>query len=264
MIQKLKIPSVLLCLNLFLISSCSKSVSETSKDSTNLKTQKEEKLEEAMVSQAIAAPIEEKELEYSERVEEPTEKSITQVSKRGPYKAYIQNLKLNTTRENKPAQLFQAIHTKFPKFWDGTTWDFNGMSTNPGKGQIACGYYVSTTLRDLGFPVKRIWLAQQAAAVVVEQVCAEEKRFTSQQDLYDYVNAQPDSSVYIVGLDFHVGYLTKEKDDEIYFIHSNYIGNEGVIKELAKESMAFANSNLYVLGSLSKNANLLAQWKLTP
>lgn len=34
--------------------------------------------------------------------------------------------------------------------WYGTPWDFNGCTTEPGKGSIACGYFVSTVLRDAG------------------------------------------------------------------------------------------------------------------
>ena len=34
--------------------------------------------------------------------------------------------------------------------WMGTKWDFNGVSNVPGKGMIACGYFVSTTLKHVG------------------------------------------------------------------------------------------------------------------
>ncbi|WP_346883237.1 hypothetical protein [uncultured Algibacter sp.] len=34
--------------------------------------------------------------------------------------------------------------------WYGTTWDFNGHTNIPNQGDIACGYFVSTTLKHIG------------------------------------------------------------------------------------------------------------------
>ena len=38
--------------------------------------------------------------------------------------------------------------------WIGTRWDFDGTSQTPREGRIACGYFVSTVLRDAGFDVE--------------------------------------------------------------------------------------------------------------
>ncbi|MFT7592013.1 MAG: hypothetical protein ACI9UJ_001942, partial [bacterium] len=46
-------------------------------------------------------------------------------------------------------------------FWYGTSWDFNGYTKTPNKGTVACGYFVSTTLKHIGFNVNRYKLAQQ-------------------------------------------------------------------------------------------------------
>ena len=35
--------------------------------------------------------------------------------------------------------------------WNGTAWAMNGTSQVPGRGSIACGYFVSTTLMHAGF-----------------------------------------------------------------------------------------------------------------
>src|SRR5687768_9423034 len=40
------------------------------------------------------------------------------------------------------------IETRLFPFWEGTDWDFNGTTEVPGKGSIACGYFVTTILRD--------------------------------------------------------------------------------------------------------------------
>ena len=54
--------------------------------------------------------------------------------------------------------------------WYGTPWDFNGITQEPGKGHIACGYFVTTVLRDAGFAVNRVRLAQSPASIIVQQV----------------------------------------------------------------------------------------------
>src|SRR5262245_48861455 len=41
------------------------------------------------------------------------------------------------------------VNDLFP-FWYGTDWDFSGVTETPNQGKIACGYFVSTLLRDVG------------------------------------------------------------------------------------------------------------------
>ena len=58
----------------------------------------------------------------------------------------------------------ETLESALPKLmrcWLGTAWDFSGTSQIPGEGRIACGYYVSTVMRDAGFDLERIRLAQQ-------------------------------------------------------------------------------------------------------
>jgi hypothetical protein len=51
--------------------------------------------------------------------------------------------------------LFNAIRDDLLPQWSGTPWDFNGTTEIPGEGKIACGYFVTTILRDAGFKVQR-------------------------------------------------------------------------------------------------------------
>src|SRR5688572_15466983 len=51
---------------------------------------------------------------------------------------------------------FQLINYKIPLYWTGTPWDFNGVTRKPGEGKIACGYFITNTLTDLGFTLERI------------------------------------------------------------------------------------------------------------
>lgn len=74
--------------------------------------------------------------------------------------------------------------------------------------------------------------------------------FTGRQELEKYILGKNKNQVYIVGLDFHTGFITRENKD-IYFIHSNYIRNEGVIKELTKNSKALNASKTFMIGTLN-------------
>ena len=47
----------------------------------------------------------------------------------------------------------EATLPEMMRCWLGTPWDFNGTCETPGSGKIACGYFVSTILRDAGFQV---------------------------------------------------------------------------------------------------------------
>src|SRR5688500_17600336 len=48
------------------------------------------------------------------------------------------------------AYLTQSVYNEVFPYWYGTGWDFNGTTETPGQGKIACGYFVSTVLRDAG------------------------------------------------------------------------------------------------------------------
>lgn len=143
--------------------------------------------------------------------------------------------------------------------WYGTPWDFNGTSNIPGEGKIACGYFVSTTLKHVGFNLNRYKLAQQASSIIVKEVCGKNmmNRFHSQQSIFDHLKDKK-NGLFIVGLDFHVGFLAVE-NSEVYFVHSDYI-NDKVVKELAEESAAFQSSEAYVLGEITNNSVLIKEW----
>ena len=144
--------------------------------------------------------------------------------------------------------------------WYGTEWDFNGYTHKPRNGQIACGYFVSTTLRDAGMKLNRYELAKLYSHAIVTNICdTVTKDLNNLDSLVSYIASQP-KDIYIVGLDSHVGFLIKE-DAGIFFVHSNYIGPVAVTKELALESEALASSNRYVLGSILSNKGILEKWR---
>ena len=149
------------------------------------------------------------------------------------------------------------VNNVFP-FWYDTAWDFNGTSNEPQRGQIACGYFVSTTLKHTGCNLNRYKVAQQYSHSIVKTLCSDVKRITSVDALITYVSDRPDQ-LYVVGLDNHVGFISK-KDNEVTFIHSTFVGKVCVISERANESLVLKKSNLYVTGSLTANDALVLSW----
>ncbi|HCS21035.1 MAG TPA: hypothetical protein DIW47_10835 [Bacteroidetes bacterium] len=148
----------------------------------------------------------------------------------------------------------------FP-FWYGTPWDFNGISNVPGEGQIACGYFVSTTLKHVGFSLNRYKVAQQSSKRACEIFARGEKVLKISPEDVEALkrkleNLEP--GLYCVGLDYHVGFLLKRKD-RYFFIHSSYFGVDGVVIEPVETSMAFY-SQTYYLSPITTNKVLVRDW----
>jgi len=157
--------------------------------------------------------------------------------------------------------LYSKLINDIVPHWYGTPWEFSGHTDIPNQGEIACGYFVSTTLKHLGFVINRYKMAQQAG--LNEAIALQPKpdlkiysglTFTS---LKTKLNNVYKNGVYFVGLDNHVGYVLI-KDKEIYFLHSSYCDNKVVI-ELAETSPCF-QSNLYVFAEITTNKALIKKW----
>ena len=146
--------------------------------------------------------------------------------------------------------------------WYGTEWDFNGISQVPGKGMIACGYFVSTLLRDVGYDLERYKLAQQASLNIVRSLSPKEHRRDwsgiSTSTLAERIQEMKEG-FYVVGLDNHVGFLFHDDDGSVWFIHSSYMDPVAVVRELATDSEPLAASNRYVVGYLESDW-LIRKW----
>lgn len=145
--------------------------------------------------------------------------------------------------------------------WYGTPWDFNGHTNIPNDGEIACGYFVSTTLKHLGFNLNRYKMAQQAGLIEARmlQPKSELKIYSGLtfDALKQKVNSVYADGIYFVGLDNHVGYVVI-KNKTLYFLHSSYCDDKVVI-ELAETSSCFV-SNIYVFAEITTNKTLVANW----
>ena len=83
--------------------------------------------------------------------------------------------------------------------------------------------------------------------------------FYSYSKLKDHFKEINNNELFIVGLDFHTGFLFKRKNI-LYFAHSNYINQLGVEIEIADQSEALLSSNAYFIGNLTGNDNLVSDW----
>lgn len=155
----------------------------------------------------------------------------------------------------------QSIYSGLFPAWYGTAWDFNGTTEVPQQGRIACGYFVSTILRDAGLKVERVRLAQQASENIILSLTTEPfvKRFR-RVPIEEFVAAvsEWEPGIYIVGLDIHVGFIVNTGD--VYFIHSSYVEPYAVVKEKAIESRILAASKYRVLGNILADDRLISDW----
>jgi len=133
--------------------------------------------------------------------------------------------------------------------WYGTPWAFYGTSQVTGQGQIACGYLVSTVLEHAGFRVERVALAQQAAEHIILTIVPPYRvhrfRERSREEVVADVQEQGEG-LYIVGLDYHVGFLLVRDDGSgspaVQMCHSSWLGSSGALCEPAATSPAMISS----------------------
>jgi hypothetical protein len=152
-----------------------------------------------------------------------------------------------------PAYLESCLKDSVFEYWYDTPWDFYGTTEQPRKGKIACGYFVTTTLKHLGLNIDRVFLAQQASSVLINEVCDESsiKIFTNSryQKMKQYVSDH-DGHIFIAGLDNHVGFIVKE-GSEMYFIHSSGISPHKVVKEKLDDANLLVYSKYHMVGHLN-------------
>lgn len=154
----------------------------------------------------------------------------------------------------------KAILNDIIPYWYGTEWDFNGHTNIPNEGEVACGYFVSTTLKHMGLQLNRYTMAQQASKLAVASIAIQKNKMTffRLKNSSEQLKKLKDG-LYIVGLDNHVGYVYNVKGTS-YFLHSSYI-TDRVMIELANRSDAFT-SNVYYLASITDNKELIKKWIL--
>ena len=146
--------------------------------------------------------------------------------------------------------------------WYGTPWSFNGTSRLPGSGSIACGYFVTTVLRDAGYRLARVSLAQQASELIIRSLVSREniRRFSdASMDRFIAALDAWGPGLYVVGLDIHVGFIVHDGQDAV-FVHSSYVRPFQVVREPLRDAPILVASRYRVLGKLSADKGLAGKW----
>jgi len=147
--------------------------------------------------------------------------------------------------------------------WYGTGWDFNGTTTSPRQGNIACGYFVTTLLKHAGFLINRSHLAQLASSEMIKTFCPPDKikTITNNQTkkLFAYMKSKSDG-IFIVGLDNHTGFIVKQ-GETIDFVHANYLSNvDKVIREPLEKSEIILSNGFFMVGELLYSDATITKW----
>ncbi|MBI1970316.1 hypothetical protein HYS47_01070 [Candidatus Woesearchaeota archaeon] len=171
--------------------------------------------------------------------------------------------KRQTVLDEAKQLLFNSLVTHVFPAWYGTTWDFNGTSETPGEGEIACGYFVTTTLRDAGFNLPRVRLAQQPAEHIIKNLVGKDhiRRYSdaSVRTMEQEIRAWG-PGLYVVGLDIHVGFLVNNGLTTT-FVHSSYYNPpKSVVSEPIGSRNPFADSRYRVIGKLDGDNETIRKW----
>lgn len=146
--------------------------------------------------------------------------------------------------------------------WVGTPYDFNGTAEKPGAERIACGYYVSTVIRDAGFRVNRYKLAQQPSENIMRTFLpgdACELRVGEDYGRYaDWVERM-EAGVYLIGMDTHVGFIVV-RPDGMRFFHSSGARSVGVVEETRDDAWTLRKSSWRMLGHFTADPGVMRTW----
>jgi len=146
--------------------------------------------------------------------------------------------------------------------WIGTAYDFNGMSETPGKGNIACGYFVTTVLRDSGIALERLRLAQAPSETLIRTIIEpQDIRTSSNQDYQNFLSDldQMGHGIYIIGLDTHVGFIVNTPE-RWSFIHASQSDPNAVTDQDQASARAIRQSQYRVVGKLAANDQFILRW----
>jgi len=164
--------------------------------------------------------------------------------------------------ENDARIILEKALPEMMRCWLGTPWDFHGTAERPGDGRIACGYFVSTVLKDAGFRVNRYRLAQQPSENILRSFLPRESCKLNVGKPYDafadeLLTREP--GIYIVGLDNHVAFLVV-RPDGFRFIHSSGSRPWCVVDENRSEAKVLESSNWRMIGNLTADPAVIRRW----
>lgn len=158
--------------------------------------------------------------------------------------------------------ILELVLPEMMRCWLGTPYDYEGTAEKPGGGVVACGYFVSTVLRDAGFRVNRYKLAQQPSENIMRTFLPAKKcelRVGMEYERYmEWVEGH-EEGIYLIGLDTHVGFIVN-RPGGMGFFHSSAIRGVGVVEESSAGAGALRRSRWRMLGGLSGEPEVIRKW----
>lgn len=146
--------------------------------------------------------------------------------------------------------------------WYGTPWDFYGTTLVPGEGAIACGYFVTTALLQVGLRIARVTLADQPSEMMIKNLVTPGaiKRFSDAPvaRVAGAIRAWG-GGLYLVGLDRHTGFVVN-RSGELRFVHSSYYEDQmQVVSQPFAETSPLTDSRYRVFGKLLGD-DMILRW----
>ena len=139
------------------------------------------------------------------------------------------------------------------RLWRGSRWGL-GMpqSTRPHRGKTNCGLFVAVVLRDAGFRLP-IWkFNRQASRDAIRSVAPRRAmRYFHRVPIERFaagVKAMG-PGLFLIGLDFHIGFLRYDELRGLRFVHASYI-DKVVVDEPVERAEAIISSRYRVVGKL--------------
>ncbi len=158
--------------------------------------------------------------------------------------------------------ILELVMPEMMRCWLGTPYDFNGTAEKPGGGKVACGYFVSTVIRDAGFRVNRYKLAQQPSGNILRTFLKSESCLLKVgQDFESYAEWMEglEPGVYLIGLDSHVGFIVNGAEG-MRFYHSSRWQDRGVVDEPGNKAGALRYSNWRMIGGFTAEPDVIRTW----
>lgn len=159
------------------------------------------------------------------------------------------------------SEVFDALTMDIVPAWIGTRWSYHGTSQTPGTGAIACGYFVATVLRDAGFAIDRVPLAQQGSASIVQTLVPDDlvtdvEGATPSQVISGARSDLTDGGLFVIGFDSHVGLLVV-RGSSTQLCHSSNRSPRTVRCESAASARSMVSTR-HVLGPVLSDESMLA------
>jgi hypothetical protein len=153
---------------------------------------------------------------------------------------------------------------KIIPYWVGTPWSFEGHTSKPNSGEIACGYFVSTTLQHVGLHLNRYDLAKKSPLDEASFLQMDDSITTIQNDSLELIITELYSKtapgIYFLGFeDSHVGFLYRTKNN-LWVIHSDPSNGDGPKIESMESSEYFSYFRIFHIVPISRNKRLMEYW----